>query len=158
MDEQTTICEGRYVPLSQAYPRAAVLEEARTWLRTPFHHEGRSKGAGVDCAMLLAEVYERAGQIPRVLPEHYPHDWHLHRDEERFLAWLLKFAHQVEEPLPGDIAIFRIGRTWSHGAIVINWPIVIHAWFETTVEYADASKTPLSGFPVRFYTLKEWKA
>jgi cell wall-associated NlpC family hydrolase len=157
MDEKTTVCEGHSVPLGQALARAAVLEEAKTWLRTPFHHEGRVKGGGVDCAMLLAEVYERASQIPRILPEHYPHDWHLHRDEEKYLAWLLKFTQAVETPLPADVAIFKVGRTWSHGAIVVDWPIVIQAWFETTVEYADASKDPLVRFPVRFYTLKEWK-
>jgi cell wall-associated NlpC family hydrolase len=158
LGEDITICEGRSVPLSQAYARAKVLEEARSWLRTPFHHEGRVKGAGVDCAMLLAEVYEIAGQIARVVPEHYPHDWHCHRSEEKFLAWLLQLAKEVETPLPADIALFHIGRTWSHGAIVVDWPMVIHAWFETTVEYADASKTPLSSHPVKFYTLKEWKA
>lgn len=157
MRDGATICDGRSVPLGQAWPRATVLEEARSWLRTPFHHEGRSKGHGVDCAMLLAEVYEHAGLIPRVIPEHYPHDWHLHRDEEKYLAWLLKFTSQVQEPLPADVAIFRVGRTWSHGAIVVDWPIVIQAWFETTVEYADASKDPLCRFPVRFYTPKEWE-
>jgi cell wall-associated NlpC family hydrolase len=31
--------------------RAAVVAEARSWLGTPFHHQGRVKAAGVDCAM-----------------------------------------------------------------------------------------------------------
>jgi hypothetical protein len=107
--------------------------------------------------MLLAEVYERAGQVPHIVPEHYSHDWHCHRSEEKYLAWLLQFTKEVEAPLPADVAIFKVGRCWSHGAIVVSWPTVIQAWFETTVEYADAAKTPLSQFPVRFFTLKEWK-
>ena len=44
--------------------RAAVVAEAATWLRTPYHHMGRVKNAGTDCLMLLAEVYEAAGVIP----------------------------------------------------------------------------------------------
>ena len=41
--------------------REAVVTEAASWIGTPFHHAARVKGAGVDCLMLLAEVYERAG-------------------------------------------------------------------------------------------------
>ena len=57
--------------------RAAVVAEARQWLRTPYHHMGRVRGAGVDCATLLAEVYARAGMVEPVAIEFYPPDWHL---------------------------------------------------------------------------------
>lgn len=30
--------------------REKILAEARTWLGTPFHHQGRVKGVGADCA------------------------------------------------------------------------------------------------------------
>src|SRR5262249_43477037 len=46
--------------------RAAVVAEAESWIGTPFHHAARVKGAGVDCLMLLAEVYERAGIVPHL--------------------------------------------------------------------------------------------
>ncbi len=29
--------------------RAEIIAEARTWLGTPYHHQGRVKGVGVDC-------------------------------------------------------------------------------------------------------------
>jgi cell wall-associated NlpC family hydrolase len=64
--------------------RYAVIEEAREWLRTPYHHMARVKGAGADCLTLLAEVYERAGVTPRVEVPFYPPDWNLHRDAERY--------------------------------------------------------------------------
>jgi len=41
-----------------------VIRCAHAWLRTPYHHMGRVKGAGVDYAMLLAEVYSEAGRVP----------------------------------------------------------------------------------------------
>jgi cell wall-associated NlpC family hydrolase len=102
-----------------------------TWLGTPWHHAARLKGAGVDCAMFLAEVYERAGLIPHVEVEPYPRDWHLHRGEERFMGWVEKFGSKVEEgdPQPGDVVLFKYGRCVSHGAIVVEWPgSIVHAY------------------------------
>src|SRR5947207_15287704 len=103
--------------------RAAIVAEAISWIGTPFHHAARVKGAGVDCLMLLAEVYERAGIVPHVEPPFYVPDWHLHRDAERYLDGLGRYAHAIDtRPEPGDIALFRFGRTFSHGAVVIEWP------------------------------------
>lgn len=108
--------------------RAAVVAEAKTWIGTPFHHAARVKGAGVDCLMLLAEVYERAGvTATRINPPFYVPDWHLHRDAERYLEGLLRYACPIDVPASGDIALFRFGRTYSHGAIVTEWPQLIHA-------------------------------
>jgi cell wall-associated NlpC family hydrolase len=101
--------------------RAAVVAEAQAWLGTPFHHQGRVKGSGVDCAMLLAEVYQRCGLVPYVDPGYYPPDWHLHRDAERYLEKLMPYARELAgAPAPGDVAVFQFGRTFSHGAIVID--------------------------------------
>jgi cell wall-associated NlpC family hydrolase len=137
-----------------------VLEEAQGWIGTPFHHEARVKGAGVDCAMLLCEVYERAGLIGRVEIPHYPPDWHLHRDAERFLERLVAHAREIAgppngpDPLPGDVALFRYGRCFSHGAIVVAWPRVVHANFlARAVTWGDATLEPLAGRAVRFFSV-----
>src|SRR5437879_1968913 len=37
--------------------RQAVVDEAMTWLKTPFHHRAAVKKAGVDCACLIAEAF-----------------------------------------------------------------------------------------------------
>lgn len=107
--------------------RAAVVAEAMSWLKTPYHHQAAVKGAGVDCAMILVEVYWKCGLIPHIDPRPYPADWHFHRDTERYLGWLEKYADETDNPLPGDIATFQYGRCVSHAAIVVEWPIVIHA-------------------------------
>ena len=31
-------------------------------------------------------------------------------------------------PRPGDFAIWLMGRSYSHGAIVAQWPVIIHAF------------------------------
>lgn len=118
--------------------RAAVVAEALRWLGTPYHHAARIRGAGVDCAMLLAEVYRAAGVVPAVAPEAYPPDWHLHRDIERYLGWVERHARPTEAPLPGDAVLFKVGRCFAHGAIVIDWPGIVEARLGLGVIISDA--------------------
>lgn len=143
------------MPISQGCEdrlRAAVVGEAQSWIGTPFHHAARLKGVGVDCLMLLAEVYERAGVSFHIAPPFYVPDWHLHRDAERYRDGLLRYTQEVAAPLPGDIALFRFGRTLSHGAIVTDWPHVIHAYWAIGVVRGDATLHPLKDRPARFFT------
>ncbi len=115
----------------ESQQRAAVVAEARTWLGTPYHHEGRVKGVGVDCLQLLAGVFSApsVGLIEKPLIPHYPWDWHLHRDAERYMEGLTRYTREIEAPPhPGDIVLFRFGRCFSHGGIVVKWPTIIHAY------------------------------
>ena len=123
--------------------RAAVVQEALSWAGTPYHHRARVKGAGVDCGQLLAAVYENAGVVPPIHPGAYPPDWHLHRSEERYLAHVQEHAHQVEAPGPGDIVLFRFGRCISHGAVVVAWPRIVHAYVGMGVVEDDAETNPI---------------
>jgi cell wall-associated NlpC family hydrolase len=133
--------------------RAIIVAEAERWLGTPYHHMGRVKGAGTDCLMLLAEVYEAAGVIPRVEVPFYPPDWHLHRDAERYLDGVMGYAREIAGPPGiGDVAIFRFGRCFAHGAIVTQWPRLIHAYVGAGVILGDAAAAPLAGRPVRCFT------
>lgn len=102
----------------QLATRAAVVAAARAWIGTPYHHCADIKGVGVDCAMLLVRVFCDLGLVAPFDPRPYAWDWHLHRSEERYLAALLERAHAVDAPEPGDIVLFHIGRTYSHGGIV----------------------------------------
>jgi cell wall-associated NlpC family hydrolase len=108
--------------------RQAVVQEARTWLGTPYHHMARIKKAGVDCAMLLAEVYERAGIIDHLAVEPYSMQWHLHRDDERLIGIVEQYASVTETPQIGDVVLFRFGRAHSHAGIIVgDGGEIIHA-------------------------------
>lgn len=127
---------------------AAVVAEAMTWLKTPFHHRARAKRCGVDCANFLVAVFGHVGVVPADLDlGHYAPDWHLHHDEPRFLSTLKQYADPLppgETPRPGDIAMFEYGRHAAHGAIVTQWPQVIHAWAQARmVVLSDADSGPL---------------
>jgi len=134
--------------------RNSVLSEARTWIGTPWHHQGALKWVGVDCARYLCEVFHNAGLTPEIDPRPYPADWHFHRDEERFLGWLSEYAEEVDSPEPGDVAVFKFGRCFSHGAIVTAWPNVIHAYMGDGVREQDATTGRLSGRAVKFYRVR----
>ncbi len=101
--------------------------------------------------MLLAEVYERAGIIRRVEPEHYPPDWHFHREAERYLEGLLPLAREVETPQAGDVALFKFARCFSHGAIVTEWPMMINAHWNIGVCRMDGTNGIFRNRPVRFF-------
>jgi NlpC/P60 family putative phage cell wall peptidase len=133
--------------------RVAIVAEARSWLGTPYHHQANLKGVGVDCAMILVEVYAAVGLIDWFDPRPYPTDWHLHRSAERYIDHLLDHTRETDTPKPGDILLCRWGRTFSHSAIVVEWPIVIHAYsVDRCVSLGDATKAPFAGRPLRFFT------
>lgn len=143
---------------SEAEERAAVVAEARLWLGTPYAHRQRLRGLGVDCAQLPAAVYHAAGLIPAIKPD-YVQDWHLHRDEERFIGWVLKMgAVEIERDQigPGDLGLWRWGRAFSHGGIVVDPPFVIHSYVEVGVTLDDiTSHEELKTRPARFFSF--WK-
>jgi len=116
--------------MTEAALRAAILAEARTWLGTPYHHAADVKGVGVDCAMLMVRVFCDLELVEPFDPRPYTRDWMLHRDEERYLGFLLARARDVAAPEPGDVMLFRFGRCFSHGGIVTRAaPLtVLHAF------------------------------
>jgi len=143
-----------------AEQRAAVVAEAMTWLGTPWAHRARVKGAGVDCAQFVIKAYAGAGVIDDFDTGEYPRDWHIHKDEERFLTFVPSFAREISEAqvLPGDLALFRIGRVYSHGAIVVAWPQGIHAAIKAAaVVLCDLDReAQLISCPRKFFTHKGW--
>lgn len=143
---------------TEAEQRAATVAEAWRWLGTPYHPHGRLLSVGVDCGNLLAKVYENAGVIAPLDPGFYETGWHLHRSEELFIGWLRTagaFPVLNREPRPGDTGIWRFGRTYSHGGIVVEGGLVVHAYLERGVIASGLSEEPLASRPVQFWTFWE---
>jgi cell wall-associated NlpC family hydrolase len=120
--------------------RTKIVRAAKDWLGTPYHHHARVKHAGADCAMFPLAVYQECGVLPLDFqPPEYSVQWHLHRSEELYLNEIEKFTVEIDAiPQPGDFVVFRFGRTYSHGAIVVEWPIVIHSYIPHGVLLSDA--------------------
>ena len=133
--------------------REAVVEEAKTWLRTPYHHYAGVKGKGTDCAFILIKVYAAVGMIEEFTPPVYPLDWALHRGEEMYLGFVEKYAHRVETPRAGDVVLYKFGRCVSHAGIIIDDKTIIHALNPLGVVYGGIEEGELNGRLYGFYSL-----
>lgn len=144
------------IPLEH-YERKLVCEIARSWLRTPYRDGAMVKGSGVDCAQLAQAVYQEAGVIPVIeLPKYSP-QWHVNRGGQRFMEIVLeRGGREVESPSLGDLVLYKFGRSFAHGAIVVDpgWPQIIEACKAAgIVQLADGSKNPFEGVERKFFTL-----
>jgi hypothetical protein len=120
--------------MTEQEQRAEVVRVAREWKDTPFQHSQRIKGIAADCETFICGVYEEAGVfVARDIP-FIPAQWFLHTKEELYLNYLSKYASEYfytfrrdeEKPQPGDIICVKHRWVYSHGAIVVEWPNVIH--------------------------------
>lgn len=122
-----------------------IVAEARTWVGTPYHHMGDVKGVGVDCGMLLLRIFSDLGILTGVDPRPYTRDWHMHRSEEVYLGYVMGVADELsqDEVVPGDIALFRVGRCYSHGAVVtsISPLTLVHALFDPGLVVEEQVRT-----------------
>jgi cell wall-associated NlpC family hydrolase len=122
--------------------RQAIVKEALTWLRTPYHDNARIKGVGVDC-LFPAVVYSQLVLLPAITIPFYSPQWHLHTHEELYRDAVERYCRAVEgTPQPGDFVLFHFGNVWSHGAIVIDWPTIIHAKSDVGVSLNNAARDP----------------
>lgn len=145
--------------------RLKLIEVAKTWIGTPYRSNGLVKGlrGGTDCAMVLVGVYREACWVgPEFDPRPYPPHWHLHKNEEWYLNHVQSFSVEINEVevQPADIVLFKVGRVFAHGAIIVSWPLCIAARAPGAVALEDvmrdnAGKHALARVEKRFFSLKE---
>jgi hypothetical protein len=89
--------------------------------------------------MLLVRVFCDLGLVEPFDPRPYTKDWMIHRDDEKFLGFLLARSRPVARPEPGDVILFRYGRCFSHGGIVTRAdPLtIVHAFHPARIVIED---------------------
>lgn len=133
--------------------RKILVKEAMEWIGTPYVPAGRVKGknGGVDCLTVVMDIFHAAGFAPLLPIPGYRADWFMHDDTEFYLdgkdgtPGILTFCDEVSGPperipLPGDIVLWKFGRVYSHATIVLDWPVIIHAWFRKPVGRDNAEQ------------------
>ncbi len=95
--------------------RNKIVEEARSWLNTPFHHQGRVKGVGVDCVGLVIGVAKTLQ-----LSNFDTHDYSPIPDGK-----ILKYLCDTEmteitenEIMLGDVVLFKFDERPQHLGII----------------------------------------
>jgi hypothetical protein len=135
--------------------RQTILDEARRWLGAKWRHEACVPYIACDCGQYLIVVFHKAGLIDWIDTGKYSRQWMFHQTDERYLRFVEDHARPVDIPLPGDVALWRIGKTFGHGAIVLDWPTVIHSNVHCGVIQEDISHGPLASCEVRFFSVFE---
>lgn len=112
--------------------RKAIVWEALSWLGTPYHDHAGVKGVGVDCGFYPFRVYQAMGIIPMDAepPPYSPHQWLVRKggkvlEDTTFLDMVLKYSKREiteAEVQPGDLVLFLLAKSWTHGAIVVEYP------------------------------------
>ena len=138
--------------------RQTIIQEALTWQGTPFANRARVKGVGTDCAGFLAGVAENARVTGKVNITPYSWQHMLHSNEEIFIQFLDNLAREIPESdvQPADIVLYKCGKTYSHAAIIIEWPErIIHAVRDGRAGVVQSHGTReawVQGKPRKFYT------
>jgi len=131
--------------MTELEQRQAVVDEAHSWLGTKFLHQAGIKGAGVDCAHLITEVYRACGLMPEItFPQYGPDFWrHAENPETHIVETAKKYFREIpaSEAKAGDWFVLYIGRCWAHCGILVGGGFAIEAWPQHAHVLAINTKT-----------------
>jgi len=120
-----------HVKTCREHGRDAVVEAARRWIGTPYHHQASLRGVGTDCLGLVRGVWLDLYGEPAESPPPYSRDWAEAARRETMLAAASRHLRPVPtaEAGPGDVLIFRLraGAAAKHAAILATPETMIHA-------------------------------
>jgi hypothetical protein len=64
------------------------------------------------------------------------------------------YGKRTTEPKAGDVALFRFGHTYSHGAIIVDNDLAcIHSYVGRGVIMSRPHEDPLAGRPVLYWSI-----
>lgn len=116
--------------------RDQIVAEARSWVDTPFRHQARLKGVGVDCVGVVVKTAHALG-----LSSFDTTDYARVPDPEAMRRALDEHLDRIpfEAALPGDVLWFAISRArvGRHlGVITALDPVrFVHAYERSTVRH-----------------------
>ena len=108
-----------------------IITEARSWIGTPFKHQGRKKGAGIDCVGLIYCVANKLGIAPPEdsLPQEYRgYAWVQDGDilREAFNAYMDRIS--INQAGPADVFVMVSNTPHPQHAAIYTGKTIIHAF------------------------------
>ena len=125
--------------------RGEAVTAAKSWLRTPWGHQGRLKGIRADCAGVVNMVGFEIGAV--TAEDAGNTNYGRTPNPLQMKAALDKLYDRGElngQPRPGSILWIRPGNYPQHIGVVSDRGTLIHAVTDRCVE-----ETPLAAFPAR---------
>lgn len=99
---------------------AQFVAASREWVGTPFKHQGRQKGVGVDCIGVPYCVARDFGMVDSSIMVPYKRD-----PDGSLLPHILgENLIRVHKPQPGDIMLFRFVKHPQHVAVYTGRNII----------------------------------
>lgn len=111
--------------------REHIVDLARGWIGTPYHHQAALKGVGCDCFGLVRGVWKELYGSEPEKPPNYSWDWAEARGVEEMVDAAAR--HMIALPLceagAGDVMIFRYKQQFvaKHSVILTGADRMIHA-------------------------------
>lgn len=119
-----------------------VVEEALSWLGTPYLHQASVKGAGCDCLGLVRGVWRHLyGTEPGPLPIYSP-DWAENDDAEMLQKAAGKYLIFGSKPEPGSVLLFRMfpASPIKHCGIMVSDQEFVHAYWGRSVSRSSLGR------------------
>jgi NlpC/P60 family putative phage cell wall peptidase len=109
-----------------------VVAEARSWIGTPYCHQGHRKGVGCDCLGLVRGVWRALYGNDLADPGPYSADWTSRTGGEALLDGFRRHfrAKPATDASPGAVLLFR----WRphmplrHAGILVSEAAFVHAY------------------------------
>lgn len=138
--------------------REEIVEEARSWLDTPFRHQGRKKGVAIDCAGIVEAIAYKFN-LTNGYEIYTPEEVRLKysRVPDGALEQLINtFMDRVEpeERQPGDVALISWSRLPQHVAVFSSKTTIIHAYMPARKVVEVSFSPPMQKVTVGYFKYK----
>lgn len=101
-----------------------TCDAAHRFIGTPYQHQGRAPGAGLDCIGLVVESLNAAGiQVPG-LPVDYSHI----PKPRVILSNIARYCDEVTDMQPADIIVMALRTHAQHLALYVGENQIIHSY------------------------------
>lgn len=104
----------------------SACNHAKSFINTPYVHQGRTPHSGLDCIGLITESYRYAGVNIDDLPLNYSH---IPRPQT-IMSNIVRYCHQVtfDSMQLGDIIVMRLRTHPQHLCLYVGENKIVHSY------------------------------